>query len=115
MLASARLCERSYEFFQLSLCTNESVKLDARHDNIVQEISGHSFSEGAFIIKQQLLFRQLSKMIFSHGAINMALAPRPHPPFHKEGALASTAVGEGGDGLGTKQKNEHVSQLFILC
>ncbi|KAL3778621.1 hypothetical protein ACHAW5_005068 [Stephanodiscus triporus] len=47
-------------------------------------------------------------MIFSHGAINMALAPRPHPPFYKEGALASTAVGEGwDDGLGTEQKNEH--------
>ena len=68
------------------------------------------------MIKQQLLFRQLSKMIFSHDAINMALAPRPHPPFRKEGALASTAVGEGwDDGFGTEQKNEHVSQLFILC
>ncbi len=67
------------------------------------------------MIKQQLLFPQLSKMIFSLGAINMALAPRPHPPFYKEGTLASTAVGEGGDdGLGTKQKKEHVSQLFIL-
>ena len=82
---------------------------------IVQEISGDSFSKGALTIKQQLLFQQLRKMIISHGAINMALAPRPPPPFHKEGALASIAVGEGGDdGLGTKQKNEHVSQLFIL-
>jgi hypothetical protein len=59
--------------------------------------------------------QQLSKMIFSHGAINMASAPHPHPPFHKEGALARTAVREGGDDrIGTKQKNEHVSQLFIL-
>ena len=81
----------------------------------VQDLSGYSFFKRSLQIKQQLLFRQLSKMIFSHGAINMALAPRPRPHCHKEGTLASTAVGEGGDdGLVTKQKNEHVSQLFIL-
>jgi hypothetical protein len=63
---------------------------------IVQEISGDSFSKGALTIKQQLLFQQLRKMIISHGAINMALAPRPPPPSIKKGLLPAQLSGKGG-------------------
>ena len=56
-------------------------------------------------------------MLFSHRAIKLALASHAHPPFHKEGALVSTAMQVGGGGHGTKQEycvyNDHVSQRFI--
>ncbi len=57
-------------------------------------------------------------MLFSHRATKLALASHAHPFFRKEGALAVTAMGEGGDGNGTRQEycayDDHVSQLFIV-
>jgi hypothetical protein len=57
-------------------------------------------------------------MIYAHGAIDMAVAPRAPPPFNQERVLVRTTVWEGGvstsDGLGTNHEyhgcNEQVSQ-----